>query len=454
MNILILGAGQVGSELTEILSEDGHSITLVDLDEEKLEKESEQHDIKIVSGNCCYPQTLEDANIQDTELAIAMTEWDEVNLVACQMIKHLNKKTRTMARIRAREYLKGKGNKIFENGEYSIDVLISPETLITEYISKLVQLPGALQVLDFGDGRASMVSVKAVENAPITGHKISELREHIPNADARVAAIYREEEIIIPSGEDYIKDGDEVYFISARANIKKVMSEIRPADSKHKSIMIAGGGKIGRRLAKILEDKFSVVKIIEKSRKRGEYLSENLDHALVLNGDATDEDLLIEEGIEQIDMFCSVTDSDEANVMSSLLAKKLGAKKVLSLMNKQSFLDLIHQGEVDITVIPNEITIGVVLKNITKAKIERAHTFKKGKSEALELIASQEITPKIIGKGVDDIKLPDGCTISAIIREKEVKIAHHDVKIHENDHLIIFLSDKKLFPALETSLMN
>ena len=454
MNILILGAGQVGSELTEILSEDGHSITLVDLDEEKLEKESEQHDIKIVSGNCCYPQTLEDANIQDTELAIAMTEWDEVNLVACQMIKHLNKKTRTMARIRAREYLKGKGNKIFENGEYSIDVLISPETLITEYISKLVQLPGALQVLDFGDGRASMVSVKAVENAPITGHKISELREHIPNADARVAAIYREEEIIIPSGEDYIKDGDEVYFISARANIKKVMSEIRPADSKHKSIMIAGGGKIGRRLAKILEDKFSVVKIIEKSRKRGDYLSENLDHALVLNGDATDEDLLIEEGIEQIDMFCSVTDSDEANVMSSLLAKKLGAKKVLSLMNKQSFLDLIHQGEVDITVIPNEITIGVVLKNITKAKIERAHTFKKGKSEALELIASQEITPKIIGKGVDDIKLPNGCTISAIIREKEVKIAHHDVKIHENDHLIIFLSDKKLFPALETSLMS
>ena len=454
MNILILGAGQVGSELTEILSEDGHSITLVDLDEEKLEKESEQHDIKIVSGNCCYPQTLEDANIQDTELAIAMTEWDEVNLVACQMIKHLNKKTRTMARIRAREYLKGKGNKIFENGEYSIDVLISPETLITEYISKLVQLPGALQVLDFGNGRASMVSVKAVEDAPITGHKISELKEHIPNADARVAAIYREEEIIIPSGDDFIKDGDEVYFISARANIKKVMSEIRPADSKHKSIMIAGGGKIGRRLAKILEDKFSVVKIIEKSRKRGNYLSENLDHALVLNGDATDEDLLIEEGIEQIDMFCSVTDSDEANVMSSLLAKKLGAKKVLSLMNKQSFLDLIHQGEVDITVIPNEITIGVVLKNITKAKIERAHTFKKGKSEALELIASQEITPKIIGKGIEDIKLPNGCTISAIIREKEVKIAHHDVKIHENDHLIIFLSDKKLFPALETSLMS
>ena len=179
-----------------------------------------------------------------------------------------------------------------------------------------------------------------------------------------------------------------------------------------------------------------------------------MNSSLVLNGDATDEDLLVEEGIESVDMFCSVTDSDEANVMSSLLAKKLGAKKVLSLMNKQSFLDLIHQGEVDITVVPNEITIGVVLKNITKAKIERAHTFKKGKSEALELIANPETTPKIIGKGVDDVKLPIGCTISALIRGKEVKIAHHDVKILEDDHIIIFLSDKKLFPALESSLMQ
>ena len=232
------------------------------------------------------------------------------------------------------------------------------------------------------------------------------------------------------------------------------MSEIRPRDSKYKNIMIAGGGKIGRRLAKLLEDKFSVVKIIEKSRKRGDYLSENLNSTLVLNGDATDQDFLIEEGIDSVDMFCSVTDSDEANVMSSLLAKKLGAKKVLSLMNKQSFLDLIHQGEVDITVIPNEITVGVVLKNITKAKIERAHTFKRGKSEAVELIANPETTSNIIGKEIDDIKLPNGCTISAVIRGKEVKIAHHDVKIHENDHIIIFLSVKKLFPALETSLMN
>jgi len=298
-----------------------------------------------------------------------------------------------------------------------------------------------------------MVSVKAVEGAPITGHKISELKEHIPNADTRVAAIYRKEEIIIPSGEDHINHGDEVFFISARGNIKKVMSEIRPADSKYKNIMIAGGGKIGRRLAGLLEDKFSV-KIIEKELKRGEYLSEKLDTTIVLKGDATDEDLLVEEGISNIDMFCSVTDSDEANVMSSLLAKKLGAQKVLSLLNKQSFIDLIKQGEVDVTVIPNEITIGVVLQHITKAQIARAHTFKRGKSEAVELIATKETTKTLINKPIDEVKLPNGCTISAIIRGKDVKIAHHDVIIQENDHLIVFLTDKTLFPALENSVIN
>ena len=453
MNILILGAGQVGSELAEILAKDNHNITLVDQKKESLDKVSDNSDIKTVLGNCCYPRTLEEANIQDTELVIAMTETDEVNIVSCQMIKHMNLKTRTMARIRAREYLKGKGHEIFSNGEFSLDVVISPESLITEYIAKLVELPGAMQVLDFGNGRASMVSVKAVAGAPITGHKISELKEHIPNADTRVAAIYRENEVIIPSGSDYIRDEDEVFFISAKRNIKKVMSEIRPVDSKYKNIMIAGGGKIGRRLASLLEDKFSV-KIIEKDLERGEYLSEKLNTTIVLKGDATDEDLLVEEGISNIDMFCSVTDSDEANVMSSLLAKKLGAQKVLSLLNKQSFIDLITQGEVDVTVIPNEITIGVVLQNITKARIARAHTFKRGKSEAVELIATEETTKTLINKPIDEVKLPDGCTISALIRGKDVKIAHHDVIIQENDHLIVFLTDKNLFPALENSIIG
>ena len=215
MNIVILGAGQVGSELSQILAEE-HDVTLIDIDEEKLQKISDQNDLRTIWGNCCYPRTLESADIGSADLAVAMTQWDEVNMVACQMIKHINKKTKTVARIRATQYLAGKGREIFEAGDYSIDVIISPENLITNYITKLIELPGAMQVLDFGNSMASMVQVKAMKGAPITGHKISELKDHIPSADTRVAAIYRNNEVIIPSGDNFIEEKDEVFFITAR----------------------------------------------------------------------------------------------------------------------------------------------------------------------------------------------------------------------------------------------
>ena len=235
-----------------------------------------------------------------------MTQWDEVNMVACQMIKHINKKTKTMARIRATQYLAGKGREIFEAGDYSIDVIISPENLITNYITKLIELPGAMQVLDFGNSMASMVQVKATKGAPITGHKISELKDHIPSADTRVAAIYRSNELIIPTGDDFIEEKDEVFFITARSNLRKVMSEIREEGARYKNIMIAGGGRIGRRIAKALEKNFRV-KIVETDKERCVYLSEKLSNSLVLHGDTSDSELLDEEGIDQIDVFCAVT---------------------------------------------------------------------------------------------------------------------------------------------------
>ena len=254
---------------------------------------------------------MEQAEIESVDLAVAMTQWDEVNMVACQMIKHMNKKTKTMARIRATQYLGGRGSEIFEAGDYSIDVIISPENLITDYITNLIKLPGAMQVLDFGNNLASMVQVKATLGAPITGHKVSELRDHIPNSDTRVAAIYRDNDLIIPQGDDYIKHKDEVFFIAAKDNLKKVMSEIRDSDSKYRHIMIAGGGRIGRRVANALESKFRV-QVIERNKERCIYLSEKLSKSLVLNGDTSDSELLEEENIDQVDMFCAVTNNDEA----------------------------------------------------------------------------------------------------------------------------------------------
>jgi trk system potassium uptake protein TrkA len=447
LNILILGAGQVGSELSEILAE-GHDVTLIDTDQEKLRKISDHHDLRTICGNGCFPKTLEQAEIETVDLAVAMTQWDEVNMVACQMIKHMNKKTKTMARIRATQYLGGRGSEIFEAGEYSIDVVISPENLITNYITKLIKLPGAMQVLDFGNGLASMVQVKATLGAPITGHKISELKDHIPNADTRVAAIYRDNSLIIPTGEDYINHQDEVFFITAKSNLKKVMLEIREVDSKYKHIMIAGGGRIGRRIANALEEKFRV-KIIERNKERCIYLSEKLSNSLVLNGDTSDAELLEEENIDQVDMFCAVTDNDEANVMSSLLAKKLGAKNVLTLVNKKKYIELIKSEDVEISIAPTQITIGDVLKNVNGSNLANAYSFKGGKAEALEIIVDKEKNNGIINKTIEEIKMPEGCTLGAVLTGNKVKIAHHDVKIQENDHLIIFLSDKNNFEKLE-----
>ena len=318
MNIVILGAGQVGSELSAILASD-HDITLIDLNQEKLLKISDHHDLKTICGNACYPKTLEQAEIENADLAIAMTQYDEVNMVACQMIKHMSKKTKTMARIRATQYLGGKGSEIFEAGDYTIDVIISPENLITDFIKRLIEVPGANKVLDFGNGQASMVSVKA-KGGLITGHKISELKEIIPNVDVRVAAINRDENLIIPNGNDTINKGDEVFFISAKKDIKKVISTIYQYDKGYKNIMIAGGGRIGRRLANSLESKYRV-KIIEADKDRCVYLNEKLENSLILHGDSSDSELLEEENINNMDLFCALTNNDEANVMSSLLAK-------------------------------------------------------------------------------------------------------------------------------------
>ena len=451
MNIVILGAGQVGSELSAILASD-HDVTLIDLKQEKLQKISDHHDLKTICGNACYPKTLEQAEIETADLAIAMTQYDEVNMVACQMIKHMSKKTKTMARIRATQYLGGKGSEIFEAGDYTIDVVISPENLITDFIKRLIEVPGANKVLDFGNGQASMVSVKA-KGGLITGHKISELKDLIPNVDVRVAAINRDENLLIPKGEDTIDKGDEVYFISAKSNIKKIISTIYQSDKSYKNIMIAGGGRIGRRLANSLESKYRV-KIIEADKDRCIYLNEKLGNSLILHGDSSDSELLEEENIENMDLFCALTNNDEANVMSSLLAKKLGAKKIVSLVNKQNYLDLIKENEeVDITIAPTDIAIGVVLKNLSKKELVTAHSLKRGQAEAIEIVAKTSDNPEnIVGKEIGDIITPEGTTIAAVFDNKNIKIAHHDLKVQENDHLIVFLSDSSKFEEVERRL--
>jgi trk system potassium uptake protein TrkA len=327
--------------------------------------------------------------------------------------------------------------------------MISPEQLVTDYIYRLIQHPGALQVLDFSGGRVQLVAVKAYYGGLLVGHELRTLRDHMPGVQTRVAAIYRRGKAINPEGHTVIEADDEVFFIAATKDIRAVMSELRKLDKPVKRVIIAGGGNIGKRLAKALERQFQV-KLIDHNTERTIAISEELEKTIVLQGDAADEELLLEENIEDTDVFCALTNDDEANILSSMLAKRLGAKKVMSLINRAAYVDLVESGDIDIAISPPQATIGSLLAHVRRGDVVMVHSLRRGAAEAIEAIAhGDEYSSKVVGRAVEDIKLPRGTTIGAIVRGDEVLIAHHDTVIEAEDHVLLFVVDKKRIPEVE-----
>ncbi|AMX01192.1 Trk system potassium transporter TrkA [Microbulbifer thermotolerans] len=445
MKIIILGAGQVGGSLAESLASERNDIVLVDSDEKTLRELRDRLDIGVVIGHAAHPNILLEAGIEDADILVAVTNNDETNMVACQIAHSLFRVPTKIARVRAGAYLQHP--QLFDTQSIPIDVLISPEHLVSEYVARLIEHPGALQVLDFADGRVQLVAVRAVKGGPLVGRQLRYLREHMPKVDTRVAAIYRRNTPIIPQGDTVIEAGDEVFFIAARANIRAVMSELRRLEHGYKRVTIAGGGNIGLRLAHKLENRYAV-KIIEQSHERCVFLSEELSHTIVLNGSASDQDLLLEENIEDTDVFLAVTNDDEANIMSSLLAKRLGARKVMTLINNRAYVDLVQGGEIDIAISPQQNTIGSLLTHVRRGDMVNVHSLRRGAAEAIEVIAhGDKRTSKVVGRKIEDIDLPEGASIGAIVREteqgSEVLIAHDDVVVETNDHVIVFLVDRR-----------
>ena len=447
MKIIILGANQVGSTLAETLANEANDITVVDSDAEKLRELKDHIDIGTITGQASHPDVLDRAGGEDADMIIAVTESDEINMVACRVAYSLFKTPKKICRIRSSSYLVS--DKLFGKGGVAVDVVISPEKIVSSYIARLIDLPGALQVLDFADGRVQLVAVKAFYGGPLVGQEIRLLRQHMPSVDARVAAIFRKDRPIIPEGSTVIEADDEVFFVAAQKNIKACMGELRRLDKPSKRLIIAGGGNIGMRLAESLEDRYQI-KIIEKDPKRCVYLSQNLDSAIVLNGEASQQDLLIEESIEETDVFLALTNSDEANIMSSLLAKRLGAKKVMTLINNPAYVDLVQGGEIDVAISPQQATIGSLLTHVRRGDVVNVHSLRRGAAEAIEAIAhGDQSSSRVVGKAIQNIDLPEGTTIGAIVRNDEVFIAHDDTIVQSDDHVILFLVDRKRIPEVE-----
>jgi trk system potassium uptake protein TrkA len=448
MKIVILGAGQVGSTVAHSLSHEDNDITIVDIDSVRLKSLQDRLDIRGVIGHASYPKVLIRAGIEDADLVIAVTSSDEVNMTACQVAYTLYHTPTRIARVRSAEYMDHP--ELFEREHCPVDVLISPEQLITQYIARLIEYPGALQVLDFADGRAQLVATQAYSGGPLVGHRLHELKDHMPaGTDARVAAIYRKEATIIPDGNTIIEENDTVFFLAARRYISTVMKELRPMGGPVRRIILAGGGNIGSSLARRLERKHHV-KIIERDPERAEAIAEDLEKAIVLVGDCADEELLREEAIDTTDVYCVLTNDDEANILSSMLAKSMGAAKVIALIARPSYVDLVESGAIDIAVSPQQVTIGALLTHIRRGNMARVHSLRRGAAEAIEAVAlGDKRSSRVVGRAIEDVNLPAGTTIPAIVRGDDVIIAHHDTVILEHDHVLLFVPDKRQIAAVE-----
>jgi len=294
-----------------------------------------------------------------------------------------------------------------------------------------------------------LVAALAHEGGALVGHPLRELSKHIPNVECRVVVIYRDGQGVIPDGDTVVEEGDEVFFIAARKDIRAVLSEMRKLDKPIRRVVIAGGGNVGVRLAKALEST-NEVKIIERDHDRARAVSEKLNRAIVLHGDAADEELLLEENIDSADVFVSVTNADEANILSAMLAKRLGARKVMALINKPAYAELIEAGTIDIAISPSQITLGTLLAHVRRGDVAKVHALRRGAAEAIEAVAhGYRGESRVVGRTIDQIRLPRGATISAIVRGDEVLMAHHDTVINADDHVILFMAERRQIDEVE-----
>ncbi len=447
MKIIILGAGQVGGSLALSLANENNDITLVDTNASVLQDIQDRADLRTIVGEASHPSVLAQAGAKDADMVVALTNSDETNMVACQVAYTLFHTPTKIARIRAVEYLTY--SDLFVQEALPVDVLISPEHLISQYIQRLIEHPGSLQVLDFADGKVKLLAMRAELNGPLSGKRVDEIWQDMPETEAKVVAIYRNNKSITLHSEGHIQTNDEVFFLASSSNATEITTQLRGTNKPYKRILLAGGGNIGLHLAKSLENQYQV-KIIERSPDRANYLSEALNKTIVLQGDAADQDMLREENIENMDVFCALTNDDEANILSAMLAKRLGANKVMSLINRPSYVDLVESGIIDIAISPQQVTLGTLLTHVRKGDIVSVHSLRRGAAEAIEAVAhGDKKTSKVVGRKIEQINLPNGAAIGAIARGEEVIMAEANIIIESEDHVIMFLADKSAVKDIE-----
>ena len=474
MKIIILGAGRVGQSVADSLVSERNDITVIDTDAERLRDLESRFDLRGVVGNGIEPAVLAEAGAQDTDLLIACAAQDETNLVCCKVAQLMFNIPKRIARVRSTGFQRDE--RLVGPEGFAVDRIICPEESLTRYIGKLIDYPEAMQVREFAGGRACLVSVRARAGAPMVGHTVAEMRNSTPDVAVRLVAIYRRfpeepDRFVACAGETRIEPGDEVFVLAAREHIAHVLATLHRRDATPvrpvRRIMIAGGGRVGLHLALELgkEPGRFLVKIIEDDSARCIELASRLpSDVLVLQGDTTDENLLGDESIDEIDLFLALTDDDEDNIMSCLLAKRLGARRVLALINRRSYADLMHGTQIDIALSPAQAMLGELLAYVRQGDVQAVHSLRRGVAEALEIVVrGDRKTSRVVGRKVSDLALPRDVHIGLIVRglpdspdvsadelrEPQVIIPRSGTVLESNDHVVFFLPHKRLVRDVE-----
>jgi len=449
MNIIICGAGRVGYTIAKLLSEQNHSISVIDQSSEDIQKINESLDVRAIVGKATYPSVLEKANAAEADMIIAVTKNDEINMLICQIAFSIFKVQKKIARIRSKEYLNPKFSKVYNKENLPIDVIISPEIEIAKSIQRKLEAPGALDNVNFAQNKIRLLEILVNETCPIVNIPLNELTKKFPKLEANILGVIRKDKFLILKKNDVMKRDDKVYVIINSEQMQQTLLAFGHEEKISTKILIIGGGNIGFNLAKNIEQSFESarIKIIEKDKNRAEFIANELNNSIVINGNGLDEDVLSEANLEEIETVIALTNDDEANLMVCVLVEKFSkGKRTMALINKPNYSLLQSSLKIDDLIEPRMHTVSSILKHVHKGTIETAYTILNGEYEVIEAEIIE--TSELINKELNNSNLPDGIRIGAILRGEDIIIPRSNF-IFKKEDIVVFLAKRDQLPVVE-----
>jgi trk system potassium uptake protein TrkA len=446
LKVIIVGAGEVGFHIAKKLSSENKDVVLVEINEERVRRVQQVLDVQVIQGKGSSPSVLRKAGLDSAEIVIAVTDSDETNIVACLIAQTMSTNIIRVARVRDPEYRGASG--LIDKSFLHIDLVISPEEEVSKTLSLLADTPGTSDVLEFADGRVKLIGIKVDRGNPMAGKRLMEMSEE-EGDKILVAAIYRKENVIVPRGDTRIKEEDTLFLVTLPGSVRKLLKRFGKQDEHTKRVLVSGGARMGECVARRLSSRGIGTKIIERNRQRCEQLAEALDKVVVLHGEGTDQRLLAEEGVRDVDMFISAAEDEEENVLTALLAKRLGAKRVVSLVDTTEYIPLASTIGVDVVLSPMLSAVSTILQFIRQGKVLSVSTLREDLVEAIEFIAME--TSEIVGKPLRKLSMPKGALVGSIVREEEVLIPHGDTIILAGDRVILF-ARPDVIPKMEKAV--